>query len=136
MIRRPPRSTQSRSSAASDVYKRQVFENDQPVLRPGAPGTAIDPAALARAVQKAGLSATDRTARVALVPTDPKQSTAAMQALGVKEKVSEFATPLTNEPIRTLNLINGASKMSGQLVRPGETFSTTKALSPVSYTHL
>src|SRR5450756_2351969 len=25
MIRRPPRSTQSRSSAASDVYKRQVF---------------------------------------------------------------------------------------------------------------
>src|SRR5450756_1769217 len=26
MRRRPPRSTQSRSSAASDVYKRQVFE--------------------------------------------------------------------------------------------------------------
>ena len=26
MIRRPPRSTQSRSSAASDVYKRQVQE--------------------------------------------------------------------------------------------------------------
>src|SRR5450756_561726 len=27
MIRRPPRSTQSRSSAASDVYKRQVEPN-------------------------------------------------------------------------------------------------------------
>ena len=27
MIRRPPRSTQSRSSAASDVYKRQIPEN-------------------------------------------------------------------------------------------------------------
>src|SRR5450756_3145598 len=26
MIRRPPRSTQSRSSAASDVYKRQDYE--------------------------------------------------------------------------------------------------------------
>src|SRR5450756_780339 len=26
MIRRPPRSTQSRSSAASDVYKRQTLE--------------------------------------------------------------------------------------------------------------
>ena len=25
MIRRPPRSTQSRSSAASDVYKRQIY---------------------------------------------------------------------------------------------------------------
>ena len=31
MIRRPPRSTQSRSSAASDVYKRQV---DDPVFGP------------------------------------------------------------------------------------------------------
>eukprot|EP00657_Telonema_sp_P-1_P011446 TRINITY_DN657_c0_g2_i2.p1 TRINITY_DN657_c0_g2~~TRINITY_DN657_c0_g2_i2.p1 ORF type:complete len:149 (-),score=104.40 TRINITY_DN657_c0_g2_i2:100-546(-) len=29
MIRRPPRSTQSRSSAASDVYKRQVQEAEQ-----------------------------------------------------------------------------------------------------------
>ena len=28
MIRRPPRSTQSRSSAASDVYKRQVEYSD------------------------------------------------------------------------------------------------------------
>src|SRR5450756_3257208 len=27
MIRRPPRSTQSRSSAASDVYKRQVLKH-------------------------------------------------------------------------------------------------------------
>eukprot|EP00826_Nyctotherus_ovalis_P057250 TRINITY_DN781_c0_g2_i13.p1 TRINITY_DN781_c0_g2~~TRINITY_DN781_c0_g2_i13.p1 ORF type:complete len:128 (+),score=39.66 TRINITY_DN781_c0_g2_i13:29-385(+) len=27
MVRRPPRSTQSRSSAASDVYKRQVQDN-------------------------------------------------------------------------------------------------------------
>src|SRR5450756_1481016 len=34
MIRRPPRSTQSRSSAASDVYKRQGYEdvNDQEAL--------------------------------------------------------------------------------------------------------
>src|SRR5680860_1924184 len=27
MIRRPPRSTQSRSSAASDVYKRQLWDS-------------------------------------------------------------------------------------------------------------
>ena len=30
MIRRPPRSTQSRSSAASDVYKRQALLNELP----------------------------------------------------------------------------------------------------------
>eukprot|EP00657_Telonema_sp_P-1_P002984 TRINITY_DN1696_c0_g1_i3.p1 TRINITY_DN1696_c0_g1~~TRINITY_DN1696_c0_g1_i3.p1 ORF type:complete len:112 (-),score=29.69 TRINITY_DN1696_c0_g1_i3:134-469(-) len=28
MIRRPPRSTQSRSSAASDVYKRQIMDGN------------------------------------------------------------------------------------------------------------
>src|SRR5665809_2819 len=38
MIRRPPRSTQSRSSAASDVYKRQVFW-------PRRPGRELTPAA-------------------------------------------------------------------------------------------
>src|SRR5450756_3248966 len=34
MIRRPPRSTQSRSSAASDVYKRQKPERVEDVVRP------------------------------------------------------------------------------------------------------
>ena len=34
MIRRPPRSTQSRSSAASDVYKRQM-ESFQEACTPG-----------------------------------------------------------------------------------------------------
>src|SRR5450756_1591131 len=40
MIRRPPRSTQSRSSAASDVYKRQCQDaHDHPVmLLTGVPG--------------------------------------------------------------------------------------------------
>src|SRR5450756_222698 len=32
MIRRPPRSTQSRSSAASDVYKRQTWGKPKPTL--------------------------------------------------------------------------------------------------------
>src|SRR5450756_3182815 len=34
MIRRPPRSTQSRSSAASDVYKRQEERRPEEALRP------------------------------------------------------------------------------------------------------
>src|SRR5450756_3239856 len=37
MIRRPPRSTQSRSSAASDVYKRQVKALDKRLLDVGEP---------------------------------------------------------------------------------------------------
>src|SRR5450756_3189008 len=34
MIRRPPRSTQSRSSAASDVYKRQIQADVHQELQP------------------------------------------------------------------------------------------------------
>src|SRR5664280_3829384 len=37
MIRRPPRSTLSSSSAASDVYKRQVRERPQQIDDQGAP---------------------------------------------------------------------------------------------------
>ena len=33
MIRRPPRSTQSRSSAASDVYKRQLKHIDMDLMK-------------------------------------------------------------------------------------------------------
>src|SRR5665811_6593 len=40
MIRRPPRSTRVRSSAASDVYKRQVEAAGRP--RPTAPGQQGD----------------------------------------------------------------------------------------------
>src|SRR5678816_1463653 len=49
MIRRPPRSTLDRSSAASDVYKRQVLETRRvpgPVQQP--PMTGIDDFALSK----------------------------------------------------------------------------------------
>src|SRR5450756_1429538 len=42
MIRRPPRSTQSRSSAASDVYKRQeYFYSHQPTISPASVREAL-----------------------------------------------------------------------------------------------
>ena len=40
MIRRPPRSTQSRSSAASDVYKRQV--HPEVGIAPGSPVATLE----------------------------------------------------------------------------------------------
>ena len=111
---------------------RFIFVNGQPTLVPGAPGTTIDPDALVTAVRAAGLSTTDRTARVQLVPTDPAQSTAAMEGLGIKEKVSEFATPLTNEPVRTQNLVNAARILTGNIVQPGATFSVSTGVGPIT----
>ena len=111
-----------------------VFQDGAPVVVPGTPGTTLDPDALAAAVEAAG-TGTDRTARVELVERDPQESTEALQALGITQIVSEFSTPLNSEPRRTANIINGASKINGVLVRPGETFSLTEALGPIDAAH-
>ena len=112
-----------------------AFQNDTPVVVPGQPGTKLDPAQVAAAVAAAASKATDRTAALDLVPTDPAQSTAALDALGVKEIVSEFDTPLTNDHIRDINIKQGAATITGVLIRPGETFSLTQALGPVDAAH-
>src|SRR5680860_1867126 len=55
MIRRPPRSTQSRSSAASDVYKRQVTVSLLTKTTPFAtpfPGGSLEASALTHASQR------------------------------------------------------------------------------------
>lgn len=108
-----------------------AFVDGAPVIVPGTAGTTIDPAALADAVAAAGVG-DDRTARVEVVPSNPAQSTEKLQALGINELVAEFSTPLTNEPLRTENLRVGAAKITGRLVLPGETFSLTEALGPIT----
>lgn len=106
-----------------------------PTIVPGVPGTSLDPDALADAVAAAGTNGTDRTARVSLVETEPARSTADLEALGITTLVSEFATPLTSEPRRTANIVNGAAKINGTLVMPDEVFSLTEALGPVDAEH-
>ncbi|NCT91134.1 vanomycin resistance protein VanB [Cellulomonas sp. APG4] len=110
---------------------RFEFVDGAPVIQPGVPGTTLDPEAVATALAAVATSGADRTAALELVETDPAESTAALEALGVVEVVSEFSTPLTSEPRRTKNIINGASKVNGTLVRPDEEFSLTEALGPV-----
>lgn len=111
-----------------------AFENGAPVIVPGVPGTTLDPQTLADAVAVAG-TGNDRTARVELVEVAPTESTEELQALGITQVVGEFATKLNSEPRRTVNIANGASKIHGTLIRPGETFSLTEALGPVDGAH-
>ena len=108
-----------------------AFTDGVPAIVPGIPGTTLDPVVLAGAIAAAVVS-DDRTARVELIPTDPAQSTEKLQALGITELVSEFSTPLTNQPDRTENLAIGADKITGTLVLPGGTFSLTEALGPIT----
>ncbi len=116
-------------TAADDAHF--VFQGGVPAIVGGEPGTTIDPAALSAAVVTAA-SGDARTATVELVESDPENSVAALEALGVKEKVSEFSTVLPNVPLRTENLRVGAEKVTGTLIKPGETFSLVDTLSPIT----
>uniref|UniRef100_UPI000B3CDF63 VanW family protein n=1 Tax=Cellulomonas iranensis TaxID=76862 RepID=UPI000B3CDF63 len=121
-------------TTASDA--RFEFQDGAPVIVPGVAGTTLDPAGVASAVATAATSGTgNRLATVDLVESDPAETTAALEALGVKEVVSEFSTPLTSEPRRTSNISTGLRNITGTLVRPGETFSLTEALGPVDAAH-
>ena len=122
------RTTDLLSDAADAKF---VFVDGVPQVETGVPGTTLDPAALAAAVQTAA-TGDDRTAPVELVESDPAQSTEALQALGVTEVVSEFSTPLTNEPVRTENLRIAAEKVTGTLVLPGEVFDLTEVIGPIT----
>ncbi|HEY0117609.1 MAG TPA: VanW family protein [Cellulomonas sp.] len=112
-----------------------AFQNDAPVVVPGQAGTTLDPAQVATAIAAAASKPTDRSATLTLVPTDPSQSTAALEALGVKEIVSEFDTPLTADHVRDINIKQGAANITGVLIRPGETFSLTDAIGPIDTAH-
>ncbi|MFJ1511323.1 VanW family protein [Cellulosimicrobium funkei] len=116
-------------TAADDAHF--VFRDGAPVIEGGEPGTTIDPTAIATAVTTAA-SGDERTVTVDLVESDPEQSVAALEALGIKEKVSEFSTVVPNVPVRTANLQRGAEKVNGTLVKPGETFSLVDTLSPIT----
>jgi vancomycin resistance protein YoaR len=111
-----------------------TFAADKPVLVPGKAGTELDAATLASAVAGAAV-ADDRTVEVALKATPPEDSTEAMTKLGIKEVVSEFSTPLTSEKIRDINIKQGATNITGTLIKPGETFSLGAALGEVDAAH-
>ncbi|HEY8720160.1 VanW family protein [Pengzhenrongella sp.] len=110
---------------------RFEFQKGVPVVIPGVSGTTIDPKVLAGAVAQASV-AKERTARVQRAPSDPSQSTAKLKSLGIHELISEFSTPLTPEPLRTANLAVGAGKITGKTILPGDTFSLTDALGPIT----
>lgn len=122
------RTTALLSDAADASF---VFVDGAPQVQAGVPGTTLDPATLAAAVQTAA-TGDDRTAPVELVESDPTQSTEALEALGVTQVVSEFATPLTNEPVRTENLRVAAERVTGTLIRPGEVFDLTEVIGPIT----
>ncbi|SNT16478.1 Vancomycin resistance protein YoaR, contains peptidoglycan-binding and VanW domains [Micrococcales bacterium KH10] len=106
-------------------------KKNKPKIRGGQTGQVLEGTAVAEQVLAAAQTE-DRTAQVALTESDPEVTKADLKALGIKEVVAEFSTPLTSEPIRTINIRNAGEKLTGYLVKPGDTFSLEKAIGPVT----
>src|SRR5450756_2836593 len=93
MIRRPPRSTQSRSSAASDVYKRQTVRDafDQPshedvVVDPVKELLQVDTHHNAAALLHVGLRATYRVVR----PPSGPEAVACIREGWIKQRLQDL----------------------------------------------
>ncbi|RRD52665.1 hypothetical protein EII12_04185 [Buchananella hordeovulneris] len=113
------------------VDAKFVFEGGKPKLEPSVPGAKIEPDKLAAALLQAASSKSDRNARPDLVEQEAQFTTEAAEKLGIKEVIVEFSTPLTEEPQRTENIRVGSEKITGTLIKPGETFSLEESLGPV-----
>ncbi|MBO0610627.1 VanW family protein [Myceligenerans salitolerans] len=107
------------------------FASGRPEVVGGELGTTLADGPTRSAIRAAALGA-ERTATLEVVRQTPENSTQALRAMGVEEVVAEFSTPLTNDYVRTQNLIRGAEMITGDLIRPGETFSLISALSPIT----
>ncbi len=98
---------------------------------PAEEGKGIDAETLATAVQKASTESA-RKATVELEITQPTISTKTAQSWKM-EKVVEFATPYpTYDTQRTKNLRNGAAKVNGTVVNPGEEFNLADQFGPIT----
>ncbi|MFF5790627.1 VanW family protein [Paeniglutamicibacter sp. NPDC012692] len=126
------------AAAGADGFK-STAKDAQIVLSGGAPkviasqtGKSIDPEGLAEKVLAASQDP-DRTAKVALTTVEPELTTAKAKALGVKQEIVHFSTPYpAADTVRTKNLYAGTRRLSGVIVKPGETFSLEKALGPIT----
>lgn len=110
--------------AKEAVNATVVIEDGKPVVRPAKPGVGLRPQEMAvkliPAITQTG-SARSVTVDSKVVP--PTFTTAEAEALGIKQKISEFVTYFPYARYRNINQSRAASLINGTILRPGETFS-------------
>ncbi|QOR45228.1 VanW family protein [Trueperella pecoris] len=108
--------------------------NGAPKITPSTSGEAIDVVKMSQALMDLS-KGSDRTIVADVTAKEPEFTTQKAQALGIKEVVSEITTPLTNDPVRTTNLVVGTRNVNNTLVKPGERFNLEEALGPIDEQH-
>lgn len=97
----------------------------------GVPGRELDTASVGDAVVAAGKT-TSRSAPIPYIETQPDVTAEELPTQDFTSRVSHFRTPLTPEPIRTLNLKRAAQLVTGTIVKPGERFNLTDTIGPIT----
>lgn len=118
---------------ASPSNAKFVFKKGKPVITGGKNGAKLDGAVLVERVRDVATTKGERTAAVDLKKVKPEQTKKSLEELGVNEIVAEFTTPLgASDAARIHNLQFGSKKVTGNLILPGDTWSLTDALSPIT----
>ncbi|MFV0458775.1 MAG: VanW family protein [Actinomycetales bacterium] len=115
--------------AAEAQDARFEFVEGTPRVVPSVAGVSIEAAPAALALEDA-FAAADRTGQVPTDVVDPAVSTADLEAAGVQEPISEFATRMTGSSARRENITIAADTINGTYLAPGETFSMNEVLGP------
>lgn len=105
-----------------------------PKITPSEAGESIDAAQIASALLELPKKS-DRTLVADVTVQEPDFTTEDAEGLGIKEVVSEISTPLTNDSVRTTNLVVGTRNVNNTLVKPGEQFNLEEALGPIDAEH-
>ncbi|MDR1294335.1 MAG: VanW family protein [Bifidobacteriaceae bacterium] len=107
-----------------------VFVDGVPTIDPAKAGLTVDFTSITAEVAIAAQATGERTAQATMTEIDPTQSTEMLESMGIKEVVGEFDTQAYADAGRTANLELAAEKVTGVLVKPGETFSLNETLGP------
>jgi vancomycin resistance protein YoaR len=98
---------------------------------PGVLGKALDPEKTAEALTVASLSPSSRTAEVAVTTTEPALTTEKAEAMGIKDKLSSYATPeYVGTHNRQVNVRITTEYASNVMLAPGQEYNFDKQIGP------
>ena len=115
-VGRPPR------DAGFAVYGESVQ------VVPARDGLEVNVPQAARAILRAATRPTNRSARLTVVRTAPRRSTAEALAMGIDRRMSSYKTYYSGTADRITNLQLGVQSLDGTLVPAGGTFSLNDAI--------
>lgn len=95
---------------------------------PARAGTELDVPITARALLRAAMSLSNRTATLVVARATPDRTTAEARAMGIDRRMGSYKTYNSGTSDRITNLRLGVTRLDGTLVQPGGTFSLNAAI--------